>query len=115
MIRKSRLFVGIALVVQAVSFVALFLIFAARKRSLAAGFLAVAALEGTAGTYLLWQYKEEARSKDTLGDLCNDSFFDDDFDLDESMLKSDLESDEDIEAGAIPVDEDASEDDFKQQ
>lgn len=59
MLRETRLHVAVALMVQAVSFVFMFLILCAKKRSIAAAFLAVAAMNGVAGGYLLRQIYEE--------------------------------------------------------
>ena len=86
MLRKSRLFVGITLVVQAISF------------------LCLSAAEGAAGTYLLYQLKEEKKkARDT-------DYFDeiDEFDLDDSMISDEPEMMD------IPVDESATEDEFKE-
>ena len=57
MIKKTRLYVGISLVVQAFSFLIMFLILCTKKKSVAAAFLAVAAMQGAAGAYLLYQEK----------------------------------------------------------
>ena len=65
MLRETRLHVAVALMVQAVSFVLMFLILCVKKRSIAAAFLAVAAMNGVAGGYLLRQiYEEEAYETD---------------------------------------------------
>ena len=68
MLKKTRLYVAIALVVQAVSFAAMFIILCAKKKSIAYAFLALAALEGAAGAYLLKEIKDEARAS-RFGDL----------------------------------------------
>ena len=104
MLRKSRLFVGITLVVQAISFLCLFFILFAKKKSIAGAFLALSAAEGAAGTYLLYQLKEERKkARDA-------EYFDeiDEFDLDDSMISDEPELME------IPVDESATEEEFKE-
>ncbi len=104
MLRKSRLFVGITLVVQAISFLCLFFILMAKKKSIAGAFLALSAAEGAAGTYLLYQLKEEkkkARDADYFDEI-------DEFDLDDSMISDEPEMMD------IPVDESATEDEFKE-
>ena len=91
MLKKTRLYVAIALVVQAVSFAAMFIILCAKKKSIAYAFLALAALEGAAGAYLLKEIKDEEAEFDP------EEFLDDDFELDDSMLSSALGRDEDEE------------------
>ena len=104
MLRKSRLFVGITLVVQAISFLCLFFILFAKKKSIAGAFLALSAAEGAAGTYLLYQLKEERKK------ARDSEYFDeiDEFDLDDSMISDEPELIE------IPVDESATEEEFKE-
>jgi hypothetical protein len=104
MLRKSRLFVGITLVVQAISFLCLFFILFAKKKSIAGAFLALSAAEGAAGTYLLYQLKEERKKTH------DDEYFDeiDEFDLDDSMISDEPELME------IPVDESETEEEFKE-
>ena len=59
MLKKSRLSVSIALLVQSFTLFILFLILCVKKKSIAAAFLAVSAMEGVAGGYLLREAKEE--------------------------------------------------------
>lgn len=59
--KRTRLFVSIALFVQAITLFFLFILQATRRRSLAQAFLAVSAFAATGGAYLLWQEREEAR------------------------------------------------------
>jgi len=106
--KKTRLFVGIALVVQAISFVFMFIILCAKKKSIAAAFLAVAAMEGCAGGYLLWQYKQDLiEEEEKFG---ADFLADDDFDFDDEAIHADLFGDEE---DFIPKDTEASEEDFQ--
>ena len=104
--KKTRLFVGIALIVQAISFVFMFIILCAKKKSIAAAFLAVAAMEGCAGGYLLWQYKQDMAELDS--DFGSDFFGDDDFEFDDDAMTADLFAEDEI-----PVDSEATEEDFQ--
>lgn len=106
MLKKTKLYVAIALMVQSISLFALFLSLWAKKKSIAGAFLAVAALEGATGGYLLWQMKQEADlAKRDNGEL----------DIDDDRVRSELGVDsgtaEDIPL-EIPCDEDATEADF---
>lgn len=103
--KKTRLYVGITLIVQAISFVFMFILLCAKKKSIAAAFLAVAAMEGCAGGYLLWQYKQDMNELDD--GFGRDFFGDEEFDFDEDDMTADLFGDDDI-----PVDTEASEEDF---
>lgn len=106
MLKKSRFPVAVTLLVQSLAFFVLFIILCAKKKSIAGAFLAVAAMEGAAGTYLLCQMKKEIA--DTVVD-----FGDEDFEVDEAAVKADLErTDEERHAGTIPC-EDASEEEFR--
>ena len=55
MLKRSRFYVAIALIVQAVTLSVLFIFFLFKKKSVAAALLAIAALEGATGAYLLAQ------------------------------------------------------------
>jgi hypothetical protein len=115
MARRTRLIVAVGLIVQAVSFFAMFIILCAKKKSISAAFLAVATLEGAAGAYLLWQVKREEEDEVFGNFMDDDDDFMDDIDLDESMLNADLNSEDDfsdISVADIPKDEDASEEEF---
>lgn len=106
MFKKAKFPVAVTLLVQAFAFTVLFLILACKKKSIAGAFLAVAAMEGAAGTLLLAKMKEEI--KGTSVD------FGDDFEIDEDALKGDLSrGDDDAPAKEIPC-EDASESEFKE-
>lgn len=106
MLKKSRLFVGITLVVQAISFLCMFLILWAKKKSIASAFLALSAAEGAAGAYLLYQLKAEREEEFNPDDYLDEY---DEFDLDDSMI-----TDEGPEVIEIPVDESATEEEFKE-
>ena len=59
MFKKTKLFVGVALLVQTVTSVFMFFILLAKKKSIAGAFLALAALTGAAGGYILYDCKKE--------------------------------------------------------
>ncbi|MBQ7172134.1 MAG: hypothetical protein IJR89_07650 [Clostridia bacterium] len=104
--KKTRLYVGIALLVQAFSFVIMFIILAAKKKSLAAAFLAVAAMEGAAGGYLVWQHRQD--EKEYEAQFGEDFLTDEDMDLDDDALSLFTEEEE-----TVPKDTEASEADFQ--
>ncbi len=110
MIKKTRLFVGIALVVQAFSFLFMFLILCVKKKSIAAAFLAVAAMEGLCGAYLLYQEKTDMKEAEEFDPAIY--FGDEDFDFDDTMINADVYGKGTID-GDVPVDEEASEADFQ--
>lgn len=87
MLKKSKLVVAVTLLVQSITFFALFCILWAKKKSLAGAFLAVSALGGAGGAYLVMQMKKEIAETSIE--------FDDDFDVDELAFHDDL--DEEIE------------------
>ena len=70
MSKKVKFTVAISLLVQSVSFVVVFFILAAKKKSFAKAFLALAAIGGAAGTGMLFSY---------LNDEKKSLAFDDDF------------------------------------
>ena len=111
--KKIRLYVGIALVIQAFSFFVMFIILCVKKKSIAAAFLAVAAMEGAVGGYLI--YQEKKAKKLSYGGIDDEGLFDNNsFDFDDSMINSDIYGND---LGTLDVDilrdEDASEADFQ--
>ncbi len=122
MLKKSKLIVAIALLVQSFTLFVLFLILCVKKKSIAAAFLGVAAMEGATGGYLFQQVKAELEENDfDPGDYLDEDFPDlesEEIELDDSMLKADLAhgTEDDKEAPAeveILLDEDVSEEEFK--
>ena len=114
MLRKSRFFVGISLIVQAVTLSVLFLFFMFKKKSLAAALLAIAALEGATGAYLLAQLKEEEDEFDPADYLYD---YDDDLDFNEEDIAAELARDDGDDAPAsepytIKREDEVSEDEF---
>ena len=85
MLKKSKLVVAVSLLVQSITFFALFCILWAKKKSLAGAFLAVAAMGGATGTYLVLQMKKEIAETSVE--------FDDDFEVDELAFHADLDDD----------------------
>lgn len=59
--KQSRQIVAISLVVASVSMIAVFLSVCIRRKSLTKALLAVAAMEGAVGTFILWQQSVEER------------------------------------------------------
>ena len=111
MIKRTRLYVGISLVVQAFSFLIMFLILCTKKKSIAAAFLAVAAMEAACGAYLLYQEKGSEKQSGFSGE---ELFADDDFFFDDSMINADVYgSGEGKIDGDIPTDDEATEADFQ--
>ncbi len=126
MLKKSRLIVSLSLLVQSFTLFILFLILCVKKRSIAAAFLGVSAMEGAAGLYLFKQAADELEDNDfNPGDYLVDDFdgFDDFDDTDdddgdhvsEADIRSELSREEDEGAAPreIPLEEEVSEDEFK--
>ena len=64
MIKKTKFYVGIALLVQAITFLILFIMVFNKKRSIGGAILAIAAMGGIAGAILVYkQAVEEYDSK----------------------------------------------------
>jgi hypothetical protein len=59
MFKKTKLYVGVSLLVQAISAVFMFFILCGKKKSLAGAFMALATVCGVAGTYLLYDCKKD--------------------------------------------------------
>ena len=95
MFKKSKICVGIALLVQSVSSVVMFFVLLGKKKSIAGAFLALAALSGAAGGYLLYDgTREEELSFGCLDcdDLCDGNCWEcecciDDEDLEEESVE----------------------------
>ena len=120
MLKKSRLAAAIALLVQSFTLFVLFLILCAKKKSIAAAFLAVSTMEGVAGAYLLREATEELEENDfdPSDYLDEDLFPEEEFALDDEMLKSDLAHGREEHHTApkrpeIRLDDTVTEDEFK--
>ncbi len=83
MLKKSKLVVAVTLLVQSITFFALFCILWAKKKSLAGAFLAVSAMGGATGAYLVLQMKKEIAETSIE--------FDDDFEVDELAFHADID------------------------
>lgn len=81
MFKKTKLYVGVALVVNALTSLITFIILLCKKKSSAGAFLAVAAMSGAAGAYLLYDCKDDI------------SFCDCDFNFDEELTDCDRDCD----------------------
>jgi hypothetical protein len=92
--KKSRLILAVTLLSQAVTLFFLFILQAAKRKSLAAAFLAVSSFEIAAGSYLLLQLRAEERERQ----------------LSEQQAK---EMRANPDTFTIPLDEQASEKDFR--
>ena len=116
-LKDSRPYVALALLIQSFTFFIMFIILCIKKKSIAAAFLAVSAMEGAAGTYLLCQLKaENAGEFDPELALANDEGLDiDDADLSAEM--SGHFGDETVSPRMsvhdIPFEEEVSEDEFQ--
>lgn len=120
MLKKSRLVVSMSLLVQSFTLFILFIILCVKKKSIAAAFLAVSAMEGVAGAYLLHEAKEELEENDfdPSDYLDEDLFPDEEFELDDDMLKSNLTHGREEHHTApkrreIHLDDTVTEDEFK--
>lgn len=82
-LKETRLFVALALLVQSIAFFIMFLILCAKKKSVAAAFLAVSAMEGVGGAYLLSQVREDALAE-------AEDFELEDLDIDEAAIAANL-------------------------
>ena len=103
MFKKTKLYVGVSLIVQAVTSLVMFFILLGKKKSIAAAFLALAAVSGAAGGYLLYDCKKDEDLEfgclDCDDGECDcDSDNDEDLDLDGELFSRDEEASEDENA-----------------
>ena len=84
MIKKYRFHIGLTLLVQSASFVILFFMLYRKKKSLANTFLALSAIGGLAGAYLvLKEAKSEVEAcEQAAKDACECGLYDDEYDFD---------------------------------
>ncbi len=122
MLKKSKLMVSIAMLVQSFTLFVLFLILCVKKKSIAAACLAVSAMEGATGAYLFFQAKEELEKNDfDPSDYLDDDLYSEEeeepLDLNESSLNAELYRDadepEEPVKKEIPLDDNASEEEFR--
>ena len=98
MFKKTKLYVGVSLLVQAVTSIVMFFILLGKKKSLAGAFLALAAVSGAAGGYLIYDCKKDEELEfgcldcdedcDCDGESC-DCCDEDDLDLDGELFSRD--------------------------
>lgn len=111
--KKTKLYIGISLMIQAISFIALFIMLYTKKRSYSSAFLVLGVLGGAVGAYLLYLQKleDDLEYEDNFDEFLrrkydiNDNFDDTDF---ETVDKPEDDMDE-IE---IPIDESVDETEF---
>lgn len=82
MFKKSKITLAASLLVQSVTCFILFCALCAKKKSIAAAFLAISAISGATGGILIAQLKKEIAATTVE--------FDDDFEMDEAALKGAL-------------------------
>ena len=107
MFKKTKLYVGVALVVNALTSFITFIILLCKKKSSAGAFLAFSAMSGAAGAYLLYDCQAEFNFCDCDfnfdDDVCDDCDCEDcdcddcDGKIDDMNLEGDLFSREDEE------------------
>ena len=105
--KETRLYVALALAIQSFTFFIMFIILCAKKKSIAAAFLAVSAMSGGTSGYLLYQLHEETRAG---LDAAGEALADEDLDFDPSRLAED--EGEPITPAPIPREEHVSEEEF---
>ncbi len=111
--KKSKLYIGITLVIQAISFVSLFFMLYSKKRSFANAFLILGIIGGAVGAYLLYMQKTEddLEFEDDFGEFlrrkydANECFEDADFDTVDKP-------EDDFGEIVIPVDDSVDETEF---
>lgn len=116
-LKNSRPYVALALLIQSFTCFVMFIILCVKKKSIAAAFLAVSAMEGAAGAYLLCQLKaENSATFDPELALANDEGLD----IEDSALSAEMNGhygDEEIpprmSVHDIPYEEDVSEEEFQ--
>lgn len=86
MLKKTKLFVGIALLVEAVVALAAFVSLVAKKKSIAAAFLAMSAVGGAVGAFLICKSKDECCNCEGEDGGEEEEVEEEDVDLDEREL-----------------------------
>lgn len=73
MFRKTKFYVALALIAQALASIVTFIVLAAKKKGGAAGYLAIGGISGAAGAYLMCECLDEEKVLDEYcdGDCCN--------------------------------------------
>lgn len=97
MLKKTKFFIGISLLVQSVTFLTIFFVLLIKKKSVSKTFLIVGLLGGVSGTVLTYKaLKEDKQFKAMMAAVDNLYDYDDDYD-DVEILTDDTASEEDFE------------------
>lgn len=111
--KKSKLYIGITLVIQAISFITLFIMLYSKKSKYATAFLTLGIIGGAVGAYLLYMQKleDDIAYEDDFGD-----FLKREYDVDENFDDADFdtvdEPNDDNKEIVIPIDESVDENEF---
>lgn len=99
MLKKTKFFVGISLLVQSLTFLTIFVILWAKQKSLWRTFLIVGLAGGVAGTMLTYKaVKEDKQFKAMMAAVDNLCDYDEDYDYEDvEILTDDTASEEDFE------------------
>ena len=111
-LKETRLYIALALLVQAFAFFIMFIILCAKKKSIAGAFLAVSAMEGGTAALLLAQMREEVGDE---YDAVEDALDEEEFDPADILADLNYGDDDDEPAAPareIPREESVSEDEF---
>lgn len=110
-IRESRPIIALSLAVQSFAFFIMFIILCVKKKSIAAAFLAVSAMEGATAGYLLWQLSEETSAGlDAIGENLSD---DSELDFDVTAIGNREDDEDPAVTTAVPLEEEVSEQEFQ--
>ncbi len=98
MLKKTKFFIGISLLVQSFTCMVIFIILLAKKKSLYKTFLAIALAGGFAGVFMTYKYlKEDKQFKAMMAAVDSLCDFEDEYDEDIEILVDDTASEEDFE------------------
>ena len=99
MLKKTKFFVGITLLVQSLTFLTMFVILWAKQKSLWKTFLVIGLAGGVAGTMLTYKaVKEDKQFKAMMAAVDNLCDYEDDYDDDDFVIMTDdSASEEDFE------------------
>ena len=99
MLKKTKFFVGLTLLVQSLTFLTIFIILWAKQKSLWKTFLVIGLAGGVAGTILTYKaVKEDKQFKAMMAAVDNLCDYDEDYDYEDvEILTDDTASEEDFE------------------
>lgn len=72
MLKNNKLYIAMSLLVSAFTSLVTFFVLLFKKKSIAGAFLAVAAISGTVGSYLLYECKQSGELKKEDGCCCDE-------------------------------------------